>query len=197
MSTKSKIALISMTIVLITAVVLGIKQKYFADHSSADSDVADTVLEEFNDKTLELMTRMDDAFEKQAQEEAQTAANANTNINSDVSDDENNEIVDKLKSEYYPEAELEKDLLYSEEKNISSVTLSTRDTANTVAAYYKEKMGEQVIEIESVEDEDSIETTLVLFSADQGEGELNVKILDNNERTYIKITISDSFVDPR
>lgn len=195
---KTKLALITIGVVALVASLLAIRQKYYPSIPvNGNTNIANNAEEEFNQKMITMIKRLDTTFSNTANSNANLNANANSNINSAV--DKLKVISDKFGLVLYPQVQIERDLNVNVEKKISTVTLSTKDEKDKVLDFFKQQLTDQAKEIESVNDQadDKLETSLILFSAEGGEGELSVKIWRAGEKTKIDLSMTDNFKDPR
>lgn len=184
----------------LVAGILTLRQKFYPSATSIlDINATKTAEEDFDKKMLTMLKRMDVALDTNTNANGNANSNANTNINTSQIVDKKEVLAEKFYLVLYPQVQIDADLNINTEKKISTASLSTKDEKDKVLEFYKEQLTDQAKEIESVNEQsdDKLETSLILFSGEGGEGELNVKIWRSGEQTNIDLSISDNFKDPR
>ncbi|MFH0818878.1 MAG: hypothetical protein V1898_02700 [Patescibacteria group bacterium] len=197
MSFRTYLLFAILLLVVFSAAVLGIKQKVSPEKTLVQGIETTEALEK------QIQDNMDNMASQIVATDANTvASSANTNVsNNEIFSEQKQQVADKFGLNNYPGVLLEKKIFSIADTNLSSALLSTTDSETAVLIYYKDQMGEDVKEIKNLagENADQIETSLILFSADGGQGELSVKIWPDIdlEKTYINLTINNDFLDPK
>jgi len=148
--------------------------------------------------------KLDQAWQQMNNMNKLVVANNNENINTNINTPKvkksaDTDITSKFGLELYTGSNVSKELQSYPEQKISIASLTTTDSPDKVIEYYKEQLGDQAKEVQDANTQatNHIETGLILFSQDGGEGELSVKIWNDKDKTNIDLSISDNFSDPR
>lgn len=193
---KGKFALIALGIILLSAGILAIRQKFYPTAVASSNFNINDGEAEFNKKMVDVVKNLENFY---AEEEA-VNININKNINANkVKKSAVQDITDKFLVPLYDKASVEKELIYYSEQKITAASLASLDEEAKVIEYYKQQLGDQAKEVQEVNEEaaDNTGTGLILFTGEGGEGELSVKIWRDKDKTNIDLSISDNFKDPR